>query len=200
MKKKRTKKLILIITISVILLVVAVLLFVFKPWTHSTNIEDTLITNIKALQNVDGRLYSYGEEIPEAKVLEEFSDTPYERLQKITDAPIASSHTYNCIVIVDIDGTVSLQDSDYEYIHSLVYEKDWWLMYMGTNEAQIATFIQYDLCQDDIENVGFMYKNSTKGNYSNTWNSDDTKVYNSTNKRLVVEKMLSDLLYAIRNL
>lgn len=199
--KKRTATVLLALSVSIIcILGVAVPLFLYKPWTHSTNIEDALITNIKTLQSVDGRLYSYGEEISEVKVLEDYADTPYARLENIADAPMESPHAYNCIVIADIGGTVFLQDGDYEYLRSLVHEKSWWLMYMGTNQEHIAQFVRHGLCPDDIEDGGFMYRNSTEGNYSNTWNDEDTRIYNSVNRRLAAERMLSDLLYAISHL
>lgn len=199
--KKKAKKIIAIITACIVILtIVCIVLLVYKPWKNFENVEDAVITDIKALQNVDGRLYVYGEDISEISILRDYENTPYQKLGSVTNAPENSTHAQNCLVISDVGGTVSLSDADYSYIYSLVYQHDWWLMYIGTNETHTSQFVSHNLGHEGEGNIGFILKNSQFGNYSNIWNEEDTVIYKNTNQRLLVERMLSCFLRAIKDL
>ena len=150
MKSKTKKIAAIIVAIIVVLVIAGTLLLMFAPWEYKDT-EDSVITNIKALQKLDGYLYVYGEEISEISILEDYKDAPYQKIESITSALKSSTHTQNCLVISDVDGTVCLSEDDYSYIYTLVYKYDWWLMYIGTDETHITQLLKHKLALEDAE-------------------------------------------------
>lgn len=204
MERKSKSILIIVILCIVTLAVGGIIIFVYRPWNCSRSKEDAVITNIKALQSVDGFLYVYGEDITEIEILRDYENTPYQKLNTIADAPKNSTHAQNCLVISDVDGTVNLSEEDFSYIYSLVYEKNWWLMYMGTNETHISQLVSHKLNLEDEDgygkDLGFIFKNAQSGCAVGVWSKEDSESYKNRNPQFFVQCMLTNFLGVIKNI
>lgn len=133
-----------IIVAAGIIIAAVVMLFILRPWSVVC-VNETVVTDVRAVRDSDGRIYVYGNEEERDGFGGEYAKSPYGELHCVTDDIQSIPSSYKCLAIIDVEGGVQLQSSDYEYINTLLSDKEWWAENIGFKSAGIPKRISIKL-------------------------------------------------------